>query len=138
MKLKISLIAIAMIGFGVNANAQTVSQTNIAPITDALTTVVKLQPITFNYDQNWIEKLKMKSNSQSGFDLESLAKTVPGLIVNEQLNYNSGKNNTKTAVVQKVNYEALVPLLVGSIKEQQQQIEALKAELQTLKRQKAK
>lgn len=138
MKLKISLAAMAMIGFAVNTNAQTVNQTNVAPITEALSTVVKLQPVTFNYEQNWIDKLKMKSTSQSGFDLESLAKTSPSLIVNEQLNYTAGKNNTRTAVVQKVNYEALIPLLVGSIKEQQKQIEALKAELNTLKSQRAK
>jgi ABC-type enterochelin transport system substrate-binding protein len=133
MKLQISLIAFAIAGFALQTNAQTVKQTKQAPITNALSTVVKLDPITFSYDQNWADQLKINSGSQNGFDLEALAKTAPNLVINQQRNYTSGKNATKTAVVQKVDYEALMPLLVGSIKEQQKQIEALKAELSDLK-----
>lgn len=137
MKRTISLIAIAIIGFVAKSNAQTVKQANITPITNSLTTIVKLDPINFSYDKDWLQKLNLKS-SQSGFNMEELAKLNPQLIVNQQLNYNASKNNSKTAVVQKVDYEMLIPMLVGSIKEQQQQIEALKAEINALKSKSAK
>lgn len=137
MKLIISLIAIAMIGFVANANAQTVKQTNVTPITNSLTTIVKLDPINFTYDKDWLQKLNLKP-AQSGFNVEQLANINPQLVVNQQLNYSSGKNNNKTAVIQKVDYELLIPMLVGSIKEQQLQIDALKAELNALKSKAAK
>jgi len=138
MKHSISLIAIAMFGFCAAANAQTINQTNVTPITGALHTVVKLSPITYSYDQNWAQKLNIRTGQQHGFNIEDLAKNAPQLVVKEQRSYTSGKNNTKTAVVPKVDYEALLPLLVGSIKEQQQQIDALKAELSALKAKNAK
>ena len=132
MNRTIFLIAMAIIGVSMHANAQTVKQSNITPLTNSLATIVKMDPVSFNYDKNWLEKLRLKP-SQNGFNMDQLMKINPQLVVNQQLNYNAGKNNTKTAVVQKVDYEMLIPMLVGSIKEQQQQIEALKAELNVLK-----
>ncbi len=62
--------------------------------------------------------------------------TTPAAIAGDWLStiYDQAKNATIT----KVDYESLIPLLVASIKEQQQQIEALKRELKTLKSQNAK
>jgi hypothetical protein len=137
MKQTISIIAIAMLGFAAKSNAQTLKQTNVTPITNSLATVVKLEPINFTYDKNWLQKLNLKP-SQSGFNVEQLAQVNPSLVVKQLLNYNEGKNNTKTAVVQKVDYDVLIPMLVGSIKEQQLQIDALKAELQAIKSKSAK
>ena len=133
----LSLIAIAIIGFTIEVNAQTLKQSKIEPITNSLATIVKLDPVNFSYDKNWLEKLQLKS-TQSGFNVEEVAKVNPKLVINQQLNYNEGKNTNKTAVVQKVDYEMLIPMLVGSIKEQQQQIEALKAEISALKSKGAK
>lgn len=137
MKQTISVIAIAMMGFVAKTNAQTVKQTNVTPITNALSTVVKLEPVNFSYEKDWLQKLNLKP-SQSGFNLDQLAQVNPRLVVNQSLNYNEGKNNSKTAVVQKVDYELLIPMLVGSIKEQQEQIDALKAELNSLRSKTAK
>jgi hypothetical protein len=137
MKQTISVIAIAMMGFVAKTNAQTVNQTNVTPITNSLATVVKLEPVNFTYEKDWLKKLNLKP-LQSGFNVAQLAQISPELVVSQSLNYKEGKNNTKTAVVQKVDYEVLIPMLVGSIKEQQLQIDALKAELNTLKSKKAK
>ncbi|RZK58419.1 MAG: tail fiber domain-containing protein [Pedobacter sp.] len=137
MKQILSIIAIAMVGFVTQSNAQTVKQNDFTPITNSLSTVVKLEPVNFTYDKNWLQKLNLKP-AQSGFNVEQLTKVNPQLVVNQQLNYNEGKNNNKTVVVQKVDYEVLIPMLVGSIKEQQQQIDALKAELKLLKSKAAK
>lgn len=137
MNKTLSLIATAIIGFTVQVNAQTIKQSKIEPITNALATVVKLDPISFSYEKNWLDKLLLKS-SQTGFNVAEAVKINPKLVVNQQLNYNEGKNNNKTAVVQKIDYEMLIPMLVGSIKEQQQQIDALKAEISALKSKSAK
>lgn len=131
------LIATAIIGVSMQVNAQTIKQSNITPITNSLATIIKLDPVNYSYEKNWLDKLSLKS-THSGFIAEELIKINPQLIVNQQLNYIAGKNNTKTAVVQKVDYEILIPMLVGSIKEQQQQIEALKAEISALKSKSAK
>ncbi len=128
----LSLIAMAILGFTVQVDAQVLKQSNITSISNSLATITKLEPINFSYDKNWVDKLSLKP-TQSGFNIQELTKINPQLIVNQQLNYSAGKNNIKTAVVQKVDYEMLIPLLVGSIKEQQQQINVLKAEIDALK-----
>jgi hypothetical protein len=127
-----SLIAVAILGLTMQVNAQTIKQAKIEPITNSLATIIDLNPIYYSYDKNWVEKLRLKP-LQSGFNFEELTKLNPNLVVRQQLNYNEGKNINKTAVVEKVDYELLIPMLVGSIKEQQQQIEELKAEINLLK-----
>ncbi|MEJ5993408.1 hypothetical protein WG904_03180 [Pedobacter sp. Du54] len=137
MNRTIMLIATAIIGITMQVNAQIIKQTKITPIKSSLATLVKLDPVTFSYDKNWLDKLSLKP-THSGFNVEELLKINQQLIVNQQLTYNAGKNNTKTAIIQKVDYEMLIPMLVGSIKEQQQQIDALKAEITNLKGKNAK
>lgn len=137
MKRTILIVAIAISAFAIQLNAQTIQQTNIIPINSALNTVVQLQPIQFSFEKDWAQKLKLPT-SRSGFNIANLRTTNPELIVNQYLNYTSGKNNNQTAIVQQVDYDTLIPLLVGSIKEQQAQIEALKAEINTLKTKSAK
>lgn len=133
MKKSLLLGAIALFGFAINTNAQTVKQTEITSINNSLNTVLKLTPVNFSYEKDWATKLKLNAQKQAGFAVEEVEKVAPELIVNQQKIYTSGKNNTKTATVPVVDYETLIPLLVGSIKEQQQQIEALKKEISTLK-----
>lgn len=136
MKKSILLGAIAMVGFALNTNAQTVKQTEITSINNSLNTVLKLTPVNFSYEKDWATKLRLSTNKQAGFAVEEVEKVAPELIVNQQKKYTAGKNSTKTATVPVVDYETLIPLLVGSIKEQQQQIEALKKEINTLRKSK--
>ena len=138
MKKSLFLGAIAMVGFALQANAQTVKQTEITSINNSLNTVLKLTPINFSYDKDWASKLKLSTQKQSGFAIEEVAKIAPELVINQQKTYTAGKNSTKTATVPVVDYETLIPLLVGSIKEQQLQIEALKKEINQLRSAKSK
>lgn len=138
MKKSLLLGAIAMVGFALNTNAQTVKQTEITSIDNSLNTVLKLTPVSFSYDKDWASKLKLNTQKQAGFAVEEVAKVAPELVVNQQKTYTAGKNSTKTATVPVVDYETLIPLLVGSIKEQQKQIEALKKEISTLRSAKSK
>lgn len=132
MKRTISIIAIAMFGLVCASNAQTIAQKEITPIKNALSIVTQLNPINFTYDKNWAEKLNLPT-PQKGFNIGDAIKNSPELITNKYLNYTEGKNNVKTAIVQQINADVLIPLLVASIKEQQQQINALKETINSLK-----
>jgi hypothetical protein len=137
MKRAISF-AVLLIAAALKINAQEVVQNNVKPIENALIQVTKLQPVSFNYDKAWAEKLKLSVKPQYGFVGADAKAAVPSIVSVQAKDYTSGKNAFKTAIITKVDYESLIPLLVASIKEQQQQIEALQRELSALKSQSAK
>jgi len=138
MKRAISLSFVAfLIATSLQIRAQEISQNNIKPVQNSLEIVSKLQPVSFNYDEAWAEKLGLKTTAQYGFVGKEAQKTNPALVAVQAKDYSAGKNAYKTATLTKVDYESLIPLLVGSIKEQQAQIEALKQEVQQLKAAKA-
>ena len=72
-----------------------------------------------------------------GFTAEDLQKVFPGAVKSEKKFVLAGKNNFKLVTVKRADLDALIPLLVGSIKEQQAEIEKLKQELSTLKENKS-
>lgn len=137
MKRAISF-AVLLIAASLKISAQEVVQNNVKPVENALIQVTKLQPVSFNYDKSWAEKLKLSAKPQYGFVGAEAKTAVPEIVSVQAKSYASGKNAFRNATITKVDYESLVPLLVASIKEQQQQIEALQRELKTLKSQSAK
>ncbi|MGN8057039.1 tail fiber domain-containing protein [Pedobacter sp. 22163] len=137
MKRAISF-AVLLIAASLKISAQEVVQNNVKPVENALIQVTKLQPVSFNYDKTWAEKLKLSAKPQYGFVGTEAKTAVPEIVSVQAKSYASGKNAFRNATITKVDYESLVPLLVASIKEQQQQIEALQRELKTLKSQNTK
>jgi hypothetical protein len=137
MKRAISF-AVLLIATALKINAQEVVQNNVKPIENAIIQVTKLQPVSFNYDKAWAERLKLSVKPQYGFVGADAKAAVPNIVSVQAKDYTSGKNAFKTATITKVDYESLIPLLVASIKEQQEQIEALQRELSALKSQSAK
>jgi hypothetical protein len=137
MKRAISF-AVLLIAASLKISAQEVVQNNVKPVDNALSQVTKLQPVSFNYDKAWAEKLKLSARQQYGFVGAEAKTAVPEIVSVQAKSYASGKNAFRNATITKVDYESLVPLLVASIKEQQQQIEALQRELKTLKSQNTK
>lgn len=137
MKRAISF-AVLLIAASLKISAQEVVQNNVKPVENALSQVTKLEPVSFNYDKAWAEKLKLSARLQYGFVGADAKAAVPNIVSVQSKDYSSGKNAFRSATITKVDYESLVPLLVASIKEQQQQIEALKHELKMLKSQGAK
>jgi len=134
MKRAISLsFAVFLISASLKISAQEVAQTNIKPINNSVSVVTQLQPVSFNYDKQWADKLKISDKSQFGFVTADVQKVLPALVTKTAKDYSSGKNSFRSANVSKVDYESLIPLLVGSIKEQQEQIEQLKKEINVLK-----
>ncbi|KIA95414.1 hypothetical protein OC25_06130 [Pedobacter kyungheensis] len=137
MKRAISF-AVFLIAASLKISAQEVVQNNVKPIENALSQVTKLQPVSFNYDKAWAEKLKLSAKPQFGFVGAEAKAAVPEITVAVAKDYATGKNASRSATITRVDYESLVPLLVGSIKEQQQQIEELKREIKALRAQRSK
>ena len=122
-----------LIAASLKISAQEIAQNNVKPIENALGKVTKLQPVSFNYDKTWAEKLKLSAKPQFGFVGAEAKAAVPEVTIALAKDYATGKNASRSATLTKVDYESLIPLLVGSIKEQQQQIEELKREINALK-----
>ncbi|MCZ4245164.1 tail fiber domain-containing protein [Pedobacter punctiformis] len=139
MKRAISFcFAVFLTSASLKINAQEIVQNNVQPINNSVTLVSQLEPVSFNYEKQWAEKLKLSSKPQYGFIPASVQKVLPALVSQRAKDYSSGKNAFKTATIPTVDYQSLIPLLVGSIKEQQKQIEELKREIEILKTQKSK
>lgn len=139
MKRAISLsFAAFLVSVSFQIKAQEVAQKNVQPVNNSLEMVSKLQPVSFTYDKAWAEKLKLPSTSQYGFVGAEAQAAVPSVVTVQAKQYPAGKNAFNSATVTKVDYESLIPLLVGSIKEQQAQIDELKREIRSLKTQAAK
>jgi len=134
MKTSISMMfAVFLISASLKVSAQEVAQTNIQPLNNSISLVSQLQPVSFNYDAKWADKLKLSDKTRMGFVAADVQKVLPALVTKTAKDYPVGKNASRTATVSIVDYESLIPLLVGSIKEQQQQIEQLRRELDSLK-----
>ncbi|GEM_PF-4249185 len=92
-------------------------KTNITDSQLGLDTVMQLQPVEFNWNENYT--LGNKDDRQIGFIAEDVEQVSPLLAV-----YSDDGNHT----LRSVNYEKMSVLLVKAIQEQQDQINSLLAE----------
>lgn len=132
-----TLLMILSIISGGNLFAQNIKdaslKTNVHPISRPVAMLQQLEPRTFEYQTNTYKHLDLPAGTHFGFMAEGLAQVIPGAVNYRNVRYMQGKNLYRTARVPQVNMEALIPLLVASVKEQQQQIEVLQAEVSALK-----
>ena len=111
-----------------------VVQKKIAAIENPVQNLVQLEPGVFEYDQRLSKQLKLPQGKYYGFTLAEIEAVFPELIKHTTRTYMFGKNTYRTATVKTVDMESLIPVLVASVKQQQQEIEQLKRALQELKR----
>jgi|GEM_PF-4350527 len=86
-------------------------KTNITPLKYGLADVLKIDPISYNWKQDITGKVKI------GVSAQQVQTILPEVV-------NVGDDANKTL---SVNYAEMVPVLINAIKEQQTQIEELKA-----------
>ena len=101
-------------------------KTNIQPITNSLEKVKSLSGFTYNWNKTAQDigfEGEEHDELQVGLSAQDVEKIQPEVVKPAPID-----NNFKT-----IQYEKLVPLLVEAIKEQQEQIEALEAEVAALK-----
>jgi hypothetical protein len=128
----------ALVLFSLGTKAQTtVSEnelkTNVTPLTSSLSYVNRLQPISFQYNTQLAKGAKLPAGTQYGFNTANMQSVLPAVVKTESVMYPVGKNQYRSVDVTKVDMQSLVPVLLGALQEQQQQIEKLKAEVQSLK-----
>lgn len=119
------------------SNAQSVNDSDLKlnreKINNAQQLIADLSPITFDYNQDQFKKMNLPTGKQYGFLIDSDQKDVEGLIVKESKVVGAGKNATKVVNYDEVDDKAVIVLLVSAVKEQQQEIEKLKSEIESLK-----
>ncbi|RCH55625.1 tail fiber domain-containing protein [Mucilaginibacter hurinus] len=119
------------------ASAQSVSDAelkkNQTPIKNSLSYIEQLKPLTFEFNKDKFKQLNLPAGTQYGFSTDEVQRILPGLVTKQYKWYVAGKNNQRAVATNAVDYDKLIPLLVGAIKEQQAEIEQLRASVQQLK-----
>ena len=99
---------------------------NIEPIPSALTKVLQLNPVYYEWRKDILPSSFIKnhrSGRQIGLIAQEVEKVVPEIVKDEKIYERDWKG---------VNYEKLTPLLIGAIKEQQAQIGELQERISVL------
>lgn len=137
LKKGLFLMGFLCISAGLSAQTSTVTnkdlKQNARPLTNSLSYLEQLEPISFEYEKNQANRLKLPSGEQYGFIAEDVQKILPGIVKSQKKMIPAGKNAFRTTEIKDVEMESLIALLVASVKEQQAEIEQLKADLQSLK-----
>jgi len=123
------------------AGAQTLTdkdlKTGIAEIENPLQKIVQLEPKQFEYRAKDYKYLKLDEGARYGFMDDNMKRVFPSLVKERKVSYMFGKNAYRDAKIQTIDESGLIPVLVASIKQQQEEIEQLKAELLKLKKETA-
>ncbi|MXV52757.1 tail fiber domain-containing protein [Pedobacter sp. HMF7647] len=132
--IKVTLLAIALFSFN-HLSAQTLNDSqlkqNIVPIENPLSVISRINPVIYQYNVDEYPKMNLPKGKQTGFLTENLSALDANLVKKTAHMVPAGKNSFKNVQVDEVNLQALIPVLVGAIQDQQKQIEALKSELRS-------
>lgn len=118
---------------------------NIAPLKNALGTIMQLAPKTYNFrgDEEY-DGMKLSPGLHFGLIAQEVESVFPSLIKNNTYIYSEtvaddygpdsfhGKVAERTIDYKTLNYMELVPVLIKAVQEQQEEIEALKNEIDQL------
>ena len=119
------------------ASAQQISDSklkkNTTPVSNSLSYITRLQPVTYEYNQQDFKQLNLPAGTQIGFTADNVQQVYPAALSSRNSWYSTGKNQQRAITTSQIDADKLVPLLVGAIKEQQEQIDQLKREVQQLK-----
>ncbi len=88
---------------------------------------MQLEPKTYNYKyKGKYESYQLAEGQQYGFIAQELEKTFPEMVKEEVMPYSPDKNKNpeekKHESYKSVNYQAMIPLLVKAVQEQQEMI----------------
>lgn len=133
----VSCIAITLLAVS-PAFSQTVSdielKKNIQPVTSALNRLIQLKPSVFEFETGKFKHLNLAQGRKFGFLTDNVEAVFPELVTQKKVSYMFAKNGYRNTTYKSVDEASLIPLLVASIKEQQQQIDELKAAIEELKK----
>jgi hypothetical protein len=96
---------------------------NITPISDALSKVLKLNGVTYNWDLNNYPSMNFDGGDHSGLIAQDVEEILPHIV------YTVNDDEKDTKGKKAVNYIELIPYLIEAIKNQQEQITILQNQL---------
>lgn len=102
-------------------------------LSNGLAQLMKLKPVTYHYRSDSNPKLNLPRGEQLGLVAQDVAAVFPQ-VVHEAVAPALGDKQGREETFLSVDYLKLVPVLIKAVQEQQQQIEALKAEIAVLKK----
>ncbi len=120
---------------GTLSNASDVAlKKNISDIPSPLGKLSQLKPKSYELRSNEIPELSLPGGRKYGFLAQDIETVYPELVSNVPVVVPNGKTTTGQKSYKSVDYIGLIPILVGCIQSQQTQIDALKQEIQSLKK----
>ncbi|MFD1770505.1 tail fiber domain-containing protein [Sphingobacterium suaedae] len=124
-------------GLTYSASAQQVNENelkiNVTKIANSTQQLKNLEPVAFQYNTQKFKNLELPAGNQYGFLASNVETVFPDMIQTSSKVYHASKNSSKVAKYAEVDQESLIPVLVAAIKEQQEQIEALRKEVAELR-----
>jgi hypothetical protein len=109
-------------GQGISCSSDIRYKKDITPLPNALTSVMKLQGVNYNWKVNEFPEKHFTDTKQIGFIAQDLEKIYPEMVFTDEKGFKS------------VDYSRLTPVLVEAIKEQQKQIKELQDRLEKLEK----
>lgn len=116
---------------------------NIKPISESMDKIMQLKPSTYTFRREAFPDMNLPQGEHMGLIAQELEQVLPGLVKeNKSLDRKDYKGEvlSSEADYKSVNYIELIPLLISGMQEQQHQlleqqevIEALQKELETLR-----
>lgn len=112
-------------------------KTNITPLANSLSKVLQMKSYSYDVNKEEYPDYIKASRRTIGFLAQELEKVLPEAVVEKSIpSLNNSRTDagkkTDAMMVKAVSYDSVIPVLVEAIKEQQQQIEVLKARIATL------
>ena len=95
-------------------------KTNIESIENGLVEITKLRGVRYEFNQSFLRKIGEESGPKIGFIAQEVQEVFPELVHQDNEGYLA------------VNYVAMIPMLVEAIKQQNNELEELRAQIQTL------
>ena len=93
----------------------------------------KITPVSFKYNDQDFPYLETPKAVQYGFNADQVQMVLPSLVYAKNGQYIGGKNLYKSYSRKMVDESGLIPILVASVKELQEQVNQLRAEITQLK-----
>ncbi len=115
-------------------------KTNITTIGDALSKVLRLRGVEYNFRTEEYSKLNLTSEKQVGFIAQEVERVIPSAVHDKGIPYDidpvtDGINSRRgTYNLKGIAYTDIIPLLVEGMKEQQGIIDELKLRIQSLEK----
>ncbi|TGE24310.1 hypothetical protein E5K00_03590 [Hymenobacter aquaticus] len=113
---KLTVIGNICASGGLNCASDGRYKRDVVPVQGALASVLKLRGVTYYWKQAAFPEKQFEARRQLGFIAQEIEPYYPEMVTTDADGYKS------------VDYSRLTPVLVEALKEQQQQIEALKAQ----------